>query len=381
MDRLFGIPLAIKDNISFGGFPTTNATFYFRDFVPSQNAELVDQALALGSIPLGKTNLHEIALGATSAASYYGPVRHPMDDERVSGGSSGGSAVSVAMSKGPVLGLGTDTGGSIRVPAALCGIVGFKPTLGSLSLEGIFPLSATLDHAGLLTRTVPDIMLSFRELAAAPHAVRRVGSGKIRVGVMTGHFFEEAEKTVSKNFWRAMDRMESSEGFAVKETPADSSYQRFTPPRATILLSEAAWFYDELVKSKDVSAKMSPDVVTLLGRGMRMHRLRYMAAELLRLECIKVFGRLMNEVDVLAMPTTRIAAPKFSDVAGKEAGKLRRLLLQNTEVFNLNGFPALSIPSNPGSGQLPTGIQLAAGLGDDELLLRAGERAMRAIAK
>ncbi|MDA4115066.1 MAG: amidase [Thaumarchaeota archaeon] len=380
---MFGIPLAIKDNIFFGGFPTTAATYYFKDFVPSLNADIVDDALGLGCIPLGKTNLHELALGGTSAASFFGPVRNPNDVERVAGGSSGGSAVSVSISRGPVLGLGTDTGGSIRVPAALCGIMGFKPTLGTLSLGGVFPLSATLDHAGLLTRTMPDMVKAFEHLAGTrrPRAQTRRRSERIKVGVLTGHFQEETEEKVSKNFWRAVDRMEASGDFQAVEVPTDSSYERFTRARAAIQLKEAAWFYKELVNSEKVAAKMNQDVLTLLGRGMGVGQVRYLGANLVRLESVRAFGRLLKGLDVLAMPTARVVAPRLDDVAGKEAGRLRRLLLQNTEMFNLCGFPALSIPSNPGSAELPTAMQLACGLGEDELTLRAGDLAMRAIVR
>lgn len=380
---LFGVPLAIKDNMFLGGFPTTAATYHFRDFVPSINADLVDDAMRLGCIPLGKTNLHELALGGTSAASYFGPVRNPHDVERVAGGSSGGSAVAVALSKGPVLGFGTDTGGSIRVPAALCGIMGFKPTLGSLSLEGVFPLSATLDHGGLLTRTMPDMVRAFELLASARFPRRPLGrrTARIRVGVLTGHFQEETEGKVSKNFWRAVDRMEASGDFQAVEVPTDSSFERFTRARAAIQLKEAAWFYEELVNSEKVSAHMNADVLTLLGRGMRVGQVRYLGANLVRLESIRAFGRLLKGLDVLAMPTTRVVAPRLDDVLGKEAGRLRRLLLQNTEVFNLCGFPALSIPSNPGSAELPTAMQLAGGLGEDGPVLRAGDLAMRAIVR
>jgi aspartyl-tRNA(Asn)/glutamyl-tRNA(Gln) amidotransferase subunit A len=380
---LFGVPLAIKDNIFFGGFPTTAATFYFKDFVPSLNAELVDDALGLGCIPLGKTNMHEIALGATSAASYFGPVRNPHDVERVAGGSSGGSAVSVAISKGPVLGLGTDTGGSVRVPAALCGIVGFKPTLGTLSLEGVVPLSATLDHAGLLTKTMPDMVRAYEQLTGArkPRGAARRRGGKVRVGVLTGHFFEETEDRVAKNFWRAVDRMEGSGDFAAVELPIPADYQRFTLARGAIQLKEASWFFEELVGSEEVAAKMNADVVTLLRRGMKFGRVRYMQANLVRLESVRVFGRLLRGLDVLAVPTTRAVAPRLDDVRGKETGRLRKVLLQNTEVFNLCGFPSLSIPSNPGSPELPTAIQLSSGLGEDETVLRAGSLAMRAIVR
>lgn len=378
---LFGVPLAIKDNMFFGGFPTTAATYQFRDFVPSTNADIVDQAMRLGCIPLGKTNLHELALGGTSAASYFGPVRNPHDLERVAGGSSGGSAVAVAMSKGPLLGFGTDTGGSIRVPAALCGVMGFKPTLGSLSLKGVFPLSATLDHAGLLTRTMPDMGRAFELLVSEGRLrgpLRRRG-GRIRVGILTGHFQEEAEKMVSKNFWKAIDRMDASGDFHAVEVPTDPSYERFTKARAAVQLSEAAWFYGELANSGKVSPHMNADVLTLLRRGAQVGQVRYLGANLVRLESIRVFGRLLKSLDVLAMPTTRVAAPRIDDVLGKEAGRLRGLLLQNTEVFNLCGFPALSIPSNPGSKELPTAIQLAGGLGEDELVLHAGDLAIRAI--
>ncbi|HUK74720.1 MAG TPA: amidase [Nitrososphaerales archaeon] len=378
---IFGVPLAVKDNIFFGGFPTTAATYYFKDFVPSLNADIVDDALGLGCIPLGKTNLHELALGGTSAASFFGPVRNPHDVERVAGGSSGGSAVSVALSRGPVLGLGTDTGGSIRVPAALCGIMGFKPTLGTLSLAGVFPLSATLDHAGLLTKTMPDMVKAFEHLAGTrrprPQAGRR--GGRIKVGVLTGHFQEETEGKVSKNFWKAVDRMEASGNFQAVEVPTDSSYETFTMARAAIQLKEAAWFYEDLVNSEKVAAKMNQDVLTLLGRGMRVGQVRYLGANLVRLESVRAFGRLLKGLDVLAVPTTRVVAPRLDDVVGKEAGRLRRLLLQNTEMFNLCGFPALSIPSNPGSAELPTAMQLACGLGEDELTLRAGDLAMQAI--
>jgi aspartyl-tRNA(Asn)/glutamyl-tRNA(Gln) amidotransferase subunit A len=380
---LFGVPLAIKDNMFFGGFPTTAGTFYFKDFVPSTNSEVVDDAMRLGCIPLGKTNLHELALGGTSAASYFGPVRNPHDVERVAGGSSGGSAVAVALSKGAMLGLGTDTGGSIRVPAALCGIMGFKPTLGSLSLEGVFPLSATLDHAGLLTKTMPDMAGAFGLLAGTTRRGAPAGRsrGGIKLGVLTGHFQEETEGRVSKNFWRAVDRMEASGDFQAVEVPTDSSYERFTRARGAIQLKEAAWFYEELVTSERVAKKMNADVLTLLRRGMQVGQVRYLGANLLRLESIRVFGRLLKGLDVLAMPTTRVVAPRLDDVLGKEAGRLRRLLLQNTEVFNLCGFPALSIPSNPGSAELPTAMQLACGLGEDQLVLRAGDLAMRAIVR
>jgi aspartyl-tRNA(Asn)/glutamyl-tRNA(Gln) amidotransferase subunit A len=386
---LYGIPLAIKDNFSLGGFPTTDATYYFREYVSDSNAELVDDALGLGCIPVGKTNMHELALGGTSAASYFGPVRNPHDPERVSGGSSGGSAVAVARSVVPVLGFGSDTGGSVRIPAALCGVMGFKPTLGALSLEGVFPLSATLDHAGLLTRTMPDMVRAWEHLTGRdnrggggrkPEPKRTREGRKLVVGVPTRPFLDEVEETVLRNFWAAMDRMRASDTFSIVEVETGSRYERFSTARGEIQLREAAWFFGDLVKSEVISSHMNADVLTLLGRGMRIGNVRYFNANLVRLECIRTFGALLKKVDAVAMPTTRITAPKVAEVTGNEAGRLRRQLLQNTEAFNLCGFPALSIPSNPGASGLPTAVQFACALGDDDLTLHIGEIAMREIA-
>lgn len=379
---LFGVPLAIKDNFALGGFPTTGATYYFRGYTPSSNAELVDEALGLGCIPLGKTNMHELALGGTSAASYFGPVRNPHDRERVSGGSSGGSAVAVAASKLPVLALGSDTGGSVRVPAALCGVMGFKPTLGALSLEGVFPLSATLDHAGLLTRTMPDMVAAWECLTKGKgRAGVRPKERKIRVGVPSKPFLDDAEERVLKNFWTAMERMRGSGTFETVDVPTGSRYERFSTARGEIQLREAAWFFGPLARSKRIAARMNPDVLTLLRRGARIGEVRYLNASLVRLESIRAFGRLLKGVDTIAMPTTRIAAPKLEDVTGNEAGMLRSQLLQNTEAFNLCGFPAVSVPSNPGVVELPTAVQFACNLGEDDLTLRVGDLAMRAIAR
>jgi len=227
------------------------------------------------------------------------------------------------------------------------------------------------------------MIAAFDHIAKAPgrRVTRRRQSVRIRIGVPSKHFLDETEKNVARNFWRALDRMKASEGFSVVEVPTDSSYERFTTARAAIQLRDAAWFYEELVKSKRIASHMNADVVTLLRRGLRVGQIRYLGANLVRLESVRVFGRLLKGLDALAMPTTRMAAPRLADIAGKEAGRLRKLLLQNTEVFNLSGFPALSIPTNPGGGALPTAIQFACRLGEDPLALQIGELAMQAIAR
>jgi aspartyl-tRNA(Asn)/glutamyl-tRNA(Gln) amidotransferase subunit A len=371
------VPLAIKDNIFFGGSPTTAASYYFRGFVPNLNAEVVDGALGLGCIALGKTNLHELALGATSAASYFGPVKNPVDPGRVAGGSSGGSAVAVAMARGPLLGLGTDTGGSVRIPASLCGVIGFKPTLGRLSLEGVFPLSPTLDHMGLLTRTMPDMITAYEALSGerVPPPPRR----KMRVAVLKGHFLEGAEPSVSRSFWRAVEMMKGSGRFVVEEVETGPEFARYGIARGTILVREGSWFYDEIISSKGAEEHMDAGVLALLRRGLKTADLRYFQANLVRLESIRAVGRLLKGVDAVATPTTGIVAPRLDEVVGKEAGEVRQLLIRNTEVFNLCGFPAVSVPSNPGSRDLPTGLQLACPAGEDRRTLLVGAEALMAI--
>ena len=171
--------------------------------------------------------------------------------------------------------------------------MGFKPTLGVLSLEGVFPLSATLDHAGLFTRTMPDMIAAFRLMTG-----RQVGrsakkeTGKLRLGVPSKHFLDETEERVAKNFWGALDRMKASGDFTLTEVETDPSYERFTTARACDPAQGGRWFYEELAESKSVASKMNPDVLTLLKRGLGVGQIRYLSANLVRLESIRVIQSL-----------------------------------------------------------------------------------------
>jgi aspartyl-tRNA(Asn)/glutamyl-tRNA(Gln) amidotransferase subunit A len=369
LSPLFGVPLTIKDNAFLGGFPTTDASEAFSEFVPQTNSELVDQLLAEGCIPLGKTNLHELALGVTATSGRGGPIRNPVDVSRISGGSSGGSAVSVALSKGAILSVGSDTGGSVRIPSALCGISGFKPSQGTLSTEGVFPLSASLDHLGLLAKTVPDLALSFRTITGSRPVSRR----RHKVGIPSRYFVDDMDEHVSRDFWKAVDRIKESDEFEVKEVKADDEYGRYSRARAVIMLKEAAWFYESLLRSPAGRKTVHKDVLTLMDSGLKMGMLRYMHSMDVRMESIRSMCRLMKGLDVLAMPTCLVVAPKVDDVVGNETGRLRSLILRNAELFNLTGLPALSLPTNTGTATLPTALQLAGLPGEDESVLCAAE--------
>jgi aspartyl-tRNA(Asn)/glutamyl-tRNA(Gln) amidotransferase subunit A len=368
---LFGVPITIKDNAFLGGFTTTDGSVAFSNFVPETNAEVVDQMLGAGCVPLGKTNLHEFALGITGTSGYAGPIHNPVDPSRISGGSSGGAAVSAALSKGAILAIGSDTGGSVRVPAALCGVSGFKPSHGVLSTEGVFPLSASLDHLGLLAKSVPDVALGFRTLTGSHPLPRR----RQRLGIPSRYFVDDMDKRVSREFWRSVDKLKESDGFEVKEVPAEEDYRRLSRARVAIQLKEASWFYESLLRSPETRKVMHNDVRTLMDRGLKTGMLQYMLSMNVRVESIDVMSRLLKGVDAILMPTCLVVAAKIDEVVGKETGELRALMLRNTELFNLSGLPAISLPTAQRSGALPVGLQIIGRIGDDERVLAAAESA------
>ena len=379
---LFGLPVTLKDNIFFGGFPTTNGSVFFRDFVPPVNADIVDALLEAGCVPVGKTNLHELALGVTGTSGYGGPIRNPVDPSRISGGSSGGSAVAVALSKGATASIGSDTGGSVRVPAALCGVCGFKPSKGLLSTDGVFPLSGSLDHLGLFTKTMPDMSVLFRALTGGK--TKRLGptasSRAVRIGVPSSFFTDDMDEDVSKDFSRTIAKLKERE-VMVKAVDLTEDLRVYSRARGKITCREGAWFYEELLRSRKAREGFHTDVLALMDGGLRTGMIEYMRALNLRARSIEaVSGLLSGGVDVLAMPTCLRTAPKVDEVVGKETGQMRSLLLRNTELFNMCGFPALSIPMNAGAvGALPTSIQLVGRLGEDELVVGAGERVWGAL--
>jgi len=379
---LFGIPLTIKDNIFLAGQKTTAGSAIFQDFVPLVNADVVDVALASGCVPLGKTNMHELAMGATSSSSFFGPVRNPVDSSRISGGSSGGSAVSVAMAKLPIVSLGTDTGGSVRIPAALCGIYGFKPTTGILSLTGVFPLSATLDHVGILTKNMSDMRVAFDSLTSIDDRVQGISDSQssavsTKVGIPGKYFFEDCEEEVEKAFWKTIDSMRQV-GFEVIEDLEIQGIEKISRTRRTIQVTEAYWFYQDLVKEEDKRKLVGKDVMSFFEMGSKTGMMEYMVSANERTSIISSVANALNKVDFIAIPTCLTTAPKIEDILGREADGIRRQLVRNTEPFNLCGFPSLTIPSSrPDSSKLPTGIEISGRPLEDSWLLETGERISR----
>jgi len=375
---LYGIPLTVKDNICVAGRRTTAACAAFLNYVPSVNADVIDTLLSLGCIPLGKTNLHELAMGATSSSSFFGPVRNPVDPSRIPGGSSGGSAVSVAMSTLPIVSLGTDTGGSVRIPAALCGVCGFKPTFGTISTSGVLPLGATLDHVGILTRNMEDMQTAFGAVTGQSAVRKRSASRSLKpkqkIGIPGAYFFENCTPEVEKAFWRAIDTIRKF-GCSVEEEIEIPGVEKINRTRLTIQMAEGAWFYRDLVKDPEKRKLVGKDVMTFFDAGSKTSEMQLLISSRERIALMSGIAGAFQKVDFLAMPTCLTTAPKLDDIMGKEAGGIRRQLVRNTEPFNLCGYPSLSIPSHRlNSSELPTAIELCGRPLEDREVLAAGEQ-------
>lgn len=349
---LHGIPMALKDNIDTAGVRTSAASAVFADRVPSADADAVVRLERAGAILLGKLNLHEFALGTTSAISHFGPVRNPWDPERSAGGSSGGCGAAVAA--GLCFGaLGTDTGGSTRIPAAACGIVGLKPTHGIVSQEGVIPISASFDTVGPMCRSVADVAAVFQVLtdhsvaracdpdSFGPVSGLRLGRARTAPPVCDG----EVEPDVQAIFDVAIDRLR---GIVASIHEVDVP----VPAHLGAIIDADAYAFHEpwLAKSADLYDVRTRALI-LAGKDVD-------AAEYLRLrEALRVHrstpSAMFSGIDVVALPTLPQSPPRLSDALDPFA------LGACTFPFSLGGWPAVSVPCGFTSSGLPVGLLLA----------------------
>jgi Asp-tRNAAsn/Glu-tRNAGln amidotransferase A subunit and related amidases len=350
---LCGVAIAVKDNIEVAGMPVTNGAPYMRK-MGDKTAAVVRRLVAEGAVVVGKTNMHELALGATNVNPHFGPARNPHDPSRITGGSSGGSAGAVAIGVAD-LGIGTDTGGSVRIPAALCGVVGYKPPYGKMPMEGVYPLAQSLDHVGFFARSVRELARMLSAVGWAPQQLAPLR--RFRFAVLMG--VAELTKYVEKAFWRAVEALEGIGGLR-DEVFIDAA--KYSSARAAILLSEAAAnYYDYLRSAADY---MGRDVATLLSAGVALPAAAYITAKRVKEEATQFFGSLLKRYDVVVSPTTATEAVPIEEAASVA---VRPRLLAYTELFNLTGHPAISVPAPASS--LPVGLQIAAR--DEDVLLAA----------
>lgn len=360
---LHGIPIALKDNIDTAGVRTTAASAVFDDRIPSDDADVTRRLAAAGAIVVGKTNLHEFAMGGTSATSYYGPVRNPWALERNPGGSSGGSAAAVATDL-CYAALGTDTGGSIRTPASYCGVVGLKPTYGLVSIRGIIPLTLSLDHCGPIVRSVADAAMVLNilagydrlDIASVEHpaedyvaALKQPVSG-FRVGVARAPFFDLLDTDVAK----AVD-----EALAVIGKLTRSLADTTLPSTRDISVGAETYAYHQDLFGQSSGRYMIPTRRSL-QRGADAKAAEYVKGRW-RLELLRrTIDDAFRNVDLVVLPTRR-RTPRTVDASIKreETDVPRNPELENTGAFNLYGIPAISVPCGFTSAGLPVGLMIA----------------------
>jgi len=375
---LCGIPLAVKDLYDTKGVRTTAGSRFFADNIPQEDAFVVQKIKKAGAQIVGKTNTHEIALGVTNNNPHYGACKNPWDVTRTPGGSSGGSAVAVATEMA-MAALGTDTGGSIRIPASLCGVVGLKPTYGRVSLRGILPLSWNLDHAGPITRKVEDAALMLQVIGGYdefdPASVKTLPGDyyshlkdtmkERRVALATGNFIEEADREILEAVREAAQIL-AEQGALITEVNTDF-LKEAALANALMTQADGAAFHRE--RLKEYPDWFGADVRQRLETGAAFTSSEYILARRTQAEVKRQCELLLNVYDALILPTTPISAPVLE---GENAVERARQLTRFTSPFNLTGLPALSVPCGFTKDSLPIGLQIVSRAWNEAGVLRTG---------
>jgi aspartyl-tRNA(Asn)/glutamyl-tRNA(Gln) amidotransferase subunit A len=375
---LSGIPIAVKDLYDTKGVRTTSGSKFFENHVPDEDAFVISRMKKAGAHIIGKTNTHEIALGVTNNNPHFGACKNPWDITRIPGGSSGGSAVAVATGMA-MAALGTDTGGSIRIPAALCGVVGLKPTYGRVSLRGVLPLSWNLDHAGPITRKVEDAALMLQVMGgydeSDPVSVKTLpgdysshltdGMRDRKIALAVGAFIEQADPGILAAVRSAASVLRDL-GVSIAEVNVDFLHQAALANGLMTQADGAAFHRERLKEHPDW---FGTDVRQRLETGAAMPTSDYILARRTQAETRRKMEKLLDEYDSLLLPTTPITAPLLE---GEDAVERARVLTRFTAPFNLTGMPALSVPCGFDSAGLPIGLQIVSRAWNESGILRAG---------
>jgi aspartyl-tRNA(Asn)/glutamyl-tRNA(Gln) amidotransferase subunit A len=377
---LHGVPIALKDLFDTAGIRTTAASALFKDRVPEHDAEVVRRLKAAGAVLLGKTNMHEFAYGGTSLVTAFGGVHNPWETGHIAGGSSGGSAAAVAA--GLCYGaLGSDTAGSIRQPAAYCGIVGLKPTYGLVSTRGVIPLSWSLDHVGPMARTVADAALLLQTIAGYDseeitsirmdvpnyNAALRQRPTSVRLGVARDFFFEGLDAEIDAATKQALAVLEKlTAGVTEVAVPARNQEEL----RSTVRSAEAYAYHADFV---DKSSELyQPETLARLRADAKIGTTAYIQARRQLDGTRRSIGQVFQTVDLIVTPTSPILPPPIADFSHDRGGSADFLVrnIRNTSPFDVYGWPTISVPCGFSASGLPIGLQISGPPGRDALVLQ-----------
>jgi len=381
---LHGIPISLKDLVATQGIRTTAGSKILANWIPEADATIVQRLKEAGAIILGKANQHEFAYGPTGVNPHYGTAQNPWDPARIPGGSSSGSAASVAHSL--CLGsIGTDSGGSVRIPASLMGIVGLKPTYGLVSRQGIVPLAWSLDHAGPMTRTVADAALMLQAIAgydpqdpgsrnrAIPDYFQAL-NGEVK-GMRIGLVKEYLDSPMEEGIKEAVGAfVEALEGLGTKMEEVSLPQLRYASAVSFLIMASESMAYHRAYM-KERAADYGQDIRIRLGLGQFVLATQYIQAQRVRRLLYRHIQDALERFDLLLTPTLPITAPRIEDREIRMGGKsvdVRPVLTRFTRAFNVTGHPALSLPGALSPSGLPIGMQLIARPFGEEVLLRLG---------
>src|ERR671919_895339 len=380
---LHGIPVSLKDLIYVKGARSTSGSKILSNFVPQYDSTVVKKLKEAGAIIIGMNNTHEFACGITNINPHYGSSKNPWDIHRMSGGSSGGSAVAVSAGMTPVS-IGTDTSGSIRVPSSLCGLFGLKPTYGRVSKYGVMPLAPSIDHVGPIARTAWDTAALLQAIAGydildestldlpVPDYLHDISktlekAREFRLGVPNQYFFDLIDSSVMEVFEDCLDEMHGC-GITTVPVTLNETHKIYEAWKG-FRLGESAAVHSLWLSSR--RSEYGDDVLAMLERGTKISAVEYITALRYKKELTDDILRAMKGLDGLLVPTTAISAPRLEDTSIDINGKSTEVyiaLSRLTTVFNITGLPSLNVPAGLVDGTVPVGVQLV-GRGFDEGLL------------
>ena len=378
---LHGIPVAVKDVFETRGVRTTAGSVIFMHNVPARDATVVEKLAAAGAVLVGKTGMHELAYGVTSNNPHFGAVRNPWDTDRIPGGSSGGSGAAVSADM-VFMAMGSDTGGSIRIPAAFCGTVGLKPTTGRVSRFGVLPLDFSLDHMGPLTRSVRDAAVTLSAIAGfdprdETSSQEPVGNylpapdcsiRNVRIGLPQNFYLERLDPDVDMAVRRMAATAESLGARMIPVRVPD--IEALNTVGRVILLAEASAVMEKYIGNRD---QFGADVLSLLDQGRLLPATDYVNAQRLRRIMQREFAQLWSQIDCLFTPTTPMAAPRIGEKTvslGEFTDDVRLATTRFVRGINVLGLPAISIPCGADRRGLPLGLQIIGRPFDEALILQ-----------